>query len=399
MKKETVNNDSVNRYIMILKALKYTRFQGEPREWRIIGTEGPDSYAYFDNFNLLVGKNASGKSRTLTVIHTAANLLAGWKNVNEIVYPSEKYELLFESDETKYEYLLEYRDNKIADEHLLIDNKEVLNRSKGLLVDIVSGKEVAIKPNDINPTVNDADENGAFYFNDLVMWARMLQDLLFANQSEKNHMVKDYHNIEDDESLEENSILIYTFHKGSEIFGNEFISEITRFMDKLGYSITNIEIQKTRYGYGLCVEEENKFKISQREMSQGMFRALSFFVQFTYARMNGYSICVLVDDMGEGLDFDRSKEMINIMIKKINESNIQFFMTTNDRYIMNKIPLRYWTVIDRQGKNSLFYSYTNSQGIFEDFRYTGLNNFDFFTTGFYKQGFENEEDINEEAEE
>jgi AAA15 family ATPase/GTPase len=384
---------------MILKALKYTRFRGKPREWRIIGTDGPDSYAYFDNFNLLVGKNASGKSRTLAVIHTAADLLTGWKNVNEIVYPSEKYELIFEGEGKRYEYLLEYEDNKITDERLVFNGQEVLSRAKGVIYDLALGKEISIRENDINPVVNDTKGNGEFYFPDLVMWARMLQDLLFANQSEKNHMVKDYHNIEEGETLEENSILIYTFHKGTETFGQEFISEIIRFMDKIGYDITNIEIQKTRYGYGLCVEEEKLYKISQREMSQGMFRALSFFIQFTYARMNGYSICVLVDDMGEGLDFDRSKEMINIMIKKINESNIQFFMTTNDRYIMNKIPLRYWTVIDRQHNNSIFYSYTNSKDVFDDFKYTGLNNFDFFTTGFFSHGFESEEeDINEEAE-
>lgn len=382
---------------MILKALKYTRFENEPREWRIIGNEGLDSYAYFDNFNLLVGKNASGKSRTLTVIRTIADLLSGRKNVVETQYPSEKFELIFEDDKDKYEYLIDYKKNKIIDESLLVNGKKILSRQENKFYDAESGADIVVETDDVKPAITASDENGKHYYRELVIWARMLQDLLFANQSEKNHMVKDYHTIKDGQNLEENSILIYTFYKGMEMFGEEFISEIMRFMEKLGYRISNIEIQETKYGYGLCVEEEKRYKISQREMSQGMFRALSFFIQFTFARMNGFSICVLVDDMGEGLDFDRSKEMINIMIKKINDSNIQFFMTTNDRYIMNKIPLRYWTVIDRQNGDSIFYSYANSKEIFDDFKYTGLNNFDFFTTGFYSRGFENEE-YNEEAE-
>jgi len=382
---------------MILKALKYIRFRGEPREWRITGNEGPDSYAYFENINLLVGKNASGKSRTLTVIRTIADLLSGRKTAETTNYPSERYEIIFEEGENKYEYIIEYKDRIIIDEYLFFDGNEILNRQKRVLQDVKSSKEIAIDVDNITPAITKKDINGDYYFYKLTLWAKMLQDLLFANQSEKNHMVKDYHLIEEGQILEENSILIYTFYKGVQTFGDEFMSEIMRFMDNLGYKISKIEIQKTRYGYGICVEEENRYKISQREMSQGMFRALSFFIQLTYARMNNLSICVLVDDMGEGLDFDRSKGLINIIIKKINESNIQFFMTTNDRYIMNKIPLRYWTVIDRRGNDSIFYSYANSKEIFDDFKYTGLNNFDFFSTGFYDHGFESEK-TDEEAE-
>ena len=66
---------------------------------------------------------------------------------------------------------------------------------------------------------------------------------------------------------------------------------------------------------------------------------------------------------------------------------MQFFMSSNDRQVMNQIPLRFWSVIDRSGDKSIFYDYTNSKETFEDFRYTGLNNFDFLTTDFYSKGF------------
>ena len=73
-------------------------------------------------------------------------------------------------------------------------------------------------------------------------------------------------------------------------------------------------------------------------------------------------------------------------------------MSTNDRYIMNQINLKYWSVIDRQGAKSVFYNTFNSGSIFEDFKYTGLNNFDFFSTDFYREGFGVDESENEDKE-
>ena len=45
---------------MILKSLNYAQYEGQPKQWRLLHLE-------LGNINLLVGKNASGKSRTLNV--------------------------------------------------------------------------------------------------------------------------------------------------------------------------------------------------------------------------------------------------------------------------------------------------------------------------------------------
>jgi AAA15 family ATPase/GTPase len=158
-------------------------------------------------------------------------------------------------------------------------------------------------------------------------------------------------------------------------------------MSVLDYDITKIDIQHTKKGYGLLIEEEGEYTVSQREMSQGMFRALSLFIMLIYARLNKVSFCLLIDDIGEGLDFDSSKRLIDIVIKKVNKSDMQFFMTSNDRNIMNQIPLRYWSVIEREHNKSVFYDYKNSKDTFDDFKYTGLNNFDFIATNFFSKGF------------
>ncbi len=167
-------------------------------------------------------------------------------------------------------------------------------------------------------------------------------------------------------------------------------------MQELGNAVTGIDILERGGTFGLAIEEEGQYMVLQRDMSQGMFRTLALLIMLTYARMSNLSLCMLIDDMGEGLDFESSKKMMDIVIKRINNSNLQFFMTTNDRYVMNQIPLKFWTVIDRvESHKSVFYDYTNSKENFDDFNYTGLNNFDFLTTDFYRNGFAVEEDDND----
>lgn len=375
---------------MILRALRYIRFEGEPREWCILGADYDrfGGYVYFENMNLLVGKNASGKSRTLAVIRIAAELLSGRKNVAEVIYATEKFDLLFEDDGKQYNYIIEYKNHIIINEKLTVDGKIVLSRKDKYIIDR-SGQKVNLYIDDIIPAVTTKDNLGKCYFIELFQWGRMQRNFLFSNPLEKNWLVKDFNNLRDDQQddVEDTGIMVYTFYRGVEAYGKSYISVILKIMQQIGYEVTNLEIERTKDGYGICIEEEGSYKISQREMSQGMFRALSLFIQLVYAEMSNIPICILVDDLGEGLDFSRTKEMTSIMIKKINHSNIQFFITTNDRAIMNNVPLRYLTVIDRHKKESIYYDYTNSKEIYEDFKYTGLSNFDFLTTDFYINGF------------
>jgi ABC-type antimicrobial peptide transport system ATPase subunit len=118
-------------------------------------------------------------------------------------------------------------------------------------------------------------------------------------------------------------------------------------------------------------------------MSQGMFRALSIIIHLTYHSMMKTPATILIDDIGEGLDYDRSTKLINLLIELAEKNdNIQLIMSTNDRYVMNKVPFKYWQLIDRKGGECKVYNYQNSKEIFEEFKRTGLNNFDFLATDF-----------------
>ena len=366
---------------MILSALKYTRFIDEPREWGIVGRD--DDYAYFGNMNLLVGKNASGKSRTLNVIREIAGLLIGRISLKQAISPSGYYELIFKNENYSYKYKLVFKDRIVTEEVLSYNDKVILDRNKKIFIDTEKvGALSGIEESQLAVALFDAQDKP--YFPDLVLWGQSLRNHMFANQVEKNRLVKDCtHATEDTQDIEP----VHTFFKGEQQFGDDFVSEIKTCMNELGYSISDINIRETAAGYSLFVEEDGEYTVSQLDMSHGMFRALSLFIMLCYARMTNLSLCVLIDDMGEGLDFDRSQTIIDMVIKKINNSNMQFFMTSNDRHVMNQISLKYWSVISRDRTKSIFYDYQNSKETFDDFKYTGLNNFDFLATDFYKEGF------------
>jgi hypothetical protein len=167
-------------------------------------------------------------------------------------------------------------------------------------------------------------------------------------------------------------------------------------MDRIGYPLSDINVQApssiiiggTLPGpvMGLCVQEKALAGVTEQiDMSQGMFRALSVIIQITYARMSNTANSILIDDIGEGLDFERSCELIRLLIEKATQSKVQLIIATNDRFVMNTVPLESWSVLQRSGGDSRVFNYVNSKTKFDEFKFTGMNNFDFFATDFLSE--------------
>jgi hypothetical protein len=120
----------------------------------------------------------------------------------------------------------------------------------------------------------------------------------------------------------------------------------------------------------------------QFAISQGMFRALSVIINIQYAINEDIPSCVIIDDIGEGLDFDRSCRLIEIVRSSSIDSNIQLIMSTNDKFVMNNVPMSEWSVLVRNGGRISVRNEHNSKQLFDAFKYTGLNNFDFLALDF-----------------
>jgi hypothetical protein len=191
--------------------------------------------------------------------------------------------------------------------------------------------------------------------------------------------------------------VIGLYIKGEREFGQDFRKRIMNYMESIGYELSNIGVTPDPNnmtfmphagninGLVLYIGEKNsKTPIFQLDMSQGMFRALSLIIQITYNTLKHLSTTILIDDIGEGLDFERSTSVIKLIMKIAEEEigKIQVIMSTNDRFVMNNVPFEYWQVIQRTGGKCSVFNYHNSREIFDEFAYTGLNNFDFLATDF-----------------
>ncbi|GHV02487.1 hypothetical protein FACS189485_03000 [Spirochaetia bacterium] len=375
---------------MILKKLEYSEFQNSIGEWVL-------NEFTLENINLFVGKNATGKSRTIqTISNIGQVLLTGIP----YYYPHTTYcsiELYDSSD--VYHYTLEIKDYNILNECLQINQDVRIKRGKDGIGQIFACKENKMIDFQIlnnQPAIAFRQDAIQYpYLEKIINWAEGLRVYAFGGTLGKELGLPLDFNEKDAINHRITNQAVGLYIKGIAEFGDEFESQVLTKMNMLGYILNRIWVQPyLPFFYKqdvqmICVMENDREDIlAQTKMSQGIFRALSLVIQITYNILRKSPTTILIDDIGEGLDFDRSTKLISLLIEIAENNNIQLIMSTNDRYVMNKVPFKYWQVIDRKGGVCKVFNYNNSKSIFEDFTYTGLNNFDFLAYDYINSKWE-----------
>jgi hypothetical protein len=379
---------------MILKKIGYSEFAGQPHVWMFRETT-------LEKVNLLVGQNATGKTRTITVISWLANMLAGLQPqlLNSGNYTSEFYD-----NNDIYQYYLEIEQHKVLSEKLILNGDVKVERHADgtgeLFAEAIgNGQMIKFKISENQLIVfskKDAIQHP--YLEKLFEWANGVRLYAFGTPLGKDSgfAINDINQLRVN-PRDTNSVAAL-FVMGVKSFGESFRDDIIELMDKTGYNLKTVDVAPNP-GAGIMptglplqmiyvIEKGRTAKIFQPEMSQGMFRALSLLIQIKYNIRKKKSTTVLVDDIGEGLDFERSSEIIKLIVDTAEKDEIQFVMSTNDRFVMNGVPLKYWQVIKRKGGECVIYNYGNSKDIFDEFEFTGLSNFSFLSTDFISQGLE-----------
>lgn len=392
---------------MKLDLVEYCQDKGLPSEWCLDGCQ-------LGNVNLIVGKNASGKSKILRAINLISGLLSGETRLRP-VRMSREWKLTFDShsEDHKKVYILKVDKGQVVKESFTIGYKNYLERNES-----GEGKVWAEKLQEYIDFQTPIDEVAAFQrrdsiqhpvFDEIYNWASFLNYYQFGTDLGRNNLVID-HPIKKRKkiNLRDADNVIDIFNLGKAEVSPAFIETIKSDMLSIGYNISEIgtktpsvlfsdEEDEVSLQYNIqCLyvqESDLKQKTEQGLISQGMFRALSLIIQINYLLLAKKPSCILIDDIGEGLDFERASAMIELLISKAQTGLVQLVMTTNDRFIMNGVPLEYWSVIERKPGLAKLHNIQNSKEIFEEFKFTGLNNFEFFATQFYVEGFGNQEHI------
>jgi predicted ATPase len=366
------------------------------------------------DINLLVGKNASGKTRILNVILHLAESISG----KLVLSPSGmivqrqifngKSHLFFDNDGQRLEYELEVIEGKVVREVFTVDGNSRLDRGpggEGWIWAEKEGKKVEFQtPDDQLAVVTRRDVIQHSYFEPLHQWANSLYYYAFSTLLGKDRayiFIKSDSQKVDTLNAKDTNQVVDIYRKGKEVFGERYVETVKKDFEAIGYPIENVDIgvpqsvkiQAPMYGEitMLFVKEADLPGITdQQAMSNGMFRALSIIIQINYAVLADTPSCILIDDIGEGLDFDRSCGLIDVLISKAEHSSVQLVMATNDRFVMNQVPLEAWSIIDREANHINIRNYSNSKEIFDNFKFTGLNNFDFLVFDYLHAGKRNE---------
>jgi energy-coupling factor transporter ATP-binding protein EcfA2 len=381
---------------MVLRNFQYSERIEAENEWSV------NDFSLNPKVNLLVAKNATGKTNIIKRISSLAHILTG-DAITFAFGSTESYEVQFENGDVIFNYTVSVKNmvtgadsdfNTIKSEELKLNNTELkLERKENGL-----GRIWAEKKNefiDFQVPVNQLvvfsrqDALQHPYLASLVRWASGLLRYDFATNLGQDEEIIDIMPMKNKPNTYSRNNPVELYY----IIENEMPSSmreaILSSINSLDYDIEDIGIgwdKNRQLGYPtrqlFVQDKDNHKKIYQKQMSQGMFRAFSLLIQLHFNIFYKIPTTILIDDIGEGLDFDRSTKLIHLLIDLAEHNDIQLIMSTNDRYVMNGVPLKYWQVIDRKGGECKVYNYQNSKEKFDEFDYTGLSNFDFLATDY-----------------
>jgi AAA15 family ATPase/GTPase len=357
----------------------------------------------FGKINLIVGKNATGKTRALNVIRSLAQLVS---ERGKRPWSEGNYNVTFKTKDQTIKYELSYSGRKVLNEVLEINSKTMLQRGPDS-TGVINAKELQrnIKfqtPIDEVAVAAREDSVQHPFLESLHKWGKNLIRYDFSTPLGKDHLaLPESRSQEIVPDLRESDKVIEIFNLGLEKLDDSYKQIIIKDMGTIGYEIEDIEVSEVQGlkfspqisgpPFGLHVKEKSmKVPLSQVLLSQGMFRALSILIQINYVLLKGSPSCILIDDIGEGLDYERSSSLVKLIINKAKEANVQLIMATNDSFIMNNVPIEYWIILHCEGGKSIHFNYRNSKKIFDDFELTGLNNFDLFTSKYFLTKIDNQ---------
>ena len=365
---------------MILSKLHFFENKGENNFWEIKNLQ-------FNMINLIVGLNATGKTRLVNVISNTAKIIS--KKKTKLL--NGNWDIEFKHKNGTFKYILEIYKKKVKFEKIIIGNKIVLNRKNdsGKIFSYTLNKKIDINPPLEELTLHVRRDTKEFpFFEELLKWADNLLGYRFT-AARPDHIVMPI-NPENDDYLEDLAATPYLLQKSLD--DNNFIKNIIKDFSEIGYPIEKVYVNsKMITGLpneiitSVVKEKDLSCQTEQTKMSQGMFRAFSLIVIIEYLLKHQKECTVIIDDLGEGLDFERSSKLTKLLINKIKNSKIQLIITSNDRFLINSIDLKYLTLLERNAHIIESYNYFNNKKLFDEFKYTGLNNFDLFSGKLYKQ--------------
>lgn len=325
--------------------------------------------------NLLVGRNASGKSRTSSAIDQLVDIISQKREITaggswKVRFRTLRGEALDYSVATK-------KSGQITREVLMLDGNLLLDRKvlQGKVFSRITNDFEEFFPPDTQLVLHVRRDIKAFPdFERLIDWAANSYGFRFGIISPLNALANsgyDFINPVDD--------IVDMFRDLS----LERRGTVVSLANQLGYDITSIRpVVKYDSRFLEVVEDGISKPIPHTGLSQGMFRVIALLIYFAYLIHVKKPQLLIVDDLGEGLDYSRAVKLGKFIFDACEREGIQLIATSNDSFLMDAIPIEHWNVLRRNGIEITALNEKNNPELFENFAFTGLSNFDFFSSDY-----------------
>jgi len=358
--------------------MKLVEFYYDDGSWRL-------KNLHLKQSNLLVGRNSTGKSRTVSLINLMFRFIAQKSELKQGRIWKMKF-IKNDGQTINYSFVADFMDAKILSESIQIDGEEVLSRKydadentgKATIKSVLTNQFDEVFPPNNKLTLHvRRDTKNYPFLEDIVNWAEESYGFRFGN-SDSN----------EDSNLLEYQPLVTIEHVPITLsnLSDEERQSIILSINTLGYTIDDINVNKnennTSYFY---IKEKGVGKLSQFKLSQGLLRALAIITYIEYLISKRKPATILIDDLCEGLDYERAIKLGKLIFEKCKKHNIQLIATTNDNFIMDVVDIEHWNLLTREGSTVTAMNYDTHRQLFDDFRLTGLSNFDFFSSDYLQQ--------------
>lgn len=339
---------------MILSEFSYKEASG----WRV-------EELSLNHQNLIVGLNSVGKSKTVSAIGHVASFIKGDMDAAGDFSCS----LILENG-NRLEYSFEVAGGQVLAEVLKKNGTPLIQReqfSAKMYDDMVSPPESKLliqvrRDTKLYPEIEE-----------IVQWAEHTSLFVFSNITTAPNSLSPY-------TISDEPRLPVMFGKISVEQREQLIS----YMRDLGYKIDNIvEYERSSGAKSLHILENGiETPLRPSDLSNGMFRVFCVLLYMLYCSTLSEARCLMIDDMGEGLDYMRSTKLGKIMYEYCEKNHIQLIATSNDCFLMDSVDLQHWNILRREGNRVFTINASNSPALFEKFQRTGLSNFDILSSNF-----------------
>ena len=323
--------------------------------------------------NLLVGRNSTGKTRTLNALRKTIAFMR-----NDLSYPNFKdfaAEFVFtdpQNDAGEMKYVFQLKEGKVVKEALVVDGKYIIKRTKS---------EATLFGAKINPPaeklVVQARRDTAYTeIEALMVWAEGVVNISCADIINLTVLLQKS---------------FYTPERFSDIVDkltDEDLKAVKANARKLEYCITEMKtIKSSEMKFVQIKERAVENRIMDVSLSNGMLRVLYILSFLEYIKHNNKLSLLLIDDLGEGLDYRRSTCLGEMVFEYCKNNGLQLIASSNDAFLMDVVDVADWHVLRRENNKVEVLNKAKEPELFRKFRISGLSNFDLFSSDFIDKYF------------